>query len=102
MFGYERWCSNVFGCGTGWWSYGWWALCLVVMMIIMGLCFFFMMSMMRRRKGNMMYCLPLFRKAESTSHTASNSARDILDIRYASGEINAEEYEEKKRNLNQT
>ena len=102
MFGYERWCSNVFGCGTGWWSYGWWARRLVVMMLIMGLFFFFMMSMMRRRKGNMMYCLPLFRKAESTSHTASNSARDILDIRYASGEINAEEYEEKKRNLNQT
>jgi len=32
----------------------------------------------------------------------SNSALDILDKRYASGEINKEEYEEVKRTLTQS
>jgi uncharacterized membrane protein len=102
MFGYENWCSNVFGCGTGWCTYDWWALCFFVMMLMMGLCFFFMMYMMRQRKGNMMCCLPLFRKAEGKDYSASGSARDILDKRYATSEISVAEYEEKKRNLNQT
>ena len=91
MFGYESWCS-----------YGWWASCFFVMIVMMGLCFFFMMYMMKRLKGNMMYCLPLFRKAECIDYSASESARDILDKRYASGEISSEEYEEKKKILNQT
>ena len=102
MVGYESWRSNVLGCGTGWGSYGWWALCLVVMIIMMGLCFFFMMSMMRRRKGNTTWNQPLFRKAEGKDYSASDSARDILDRRYASSEISSEEYEEKRRNLKQT
>ena len=102
MFGYASWWSNVFGCGTGWCSYWWWALCLVVMMLMMGLCFLFMTYMIRRRKGNMTCCLPLFRKGGGTNYAAPDSARDILDRRYASGEISAEEYEERKKNLNQT
>ena len=75
---------------------------LVVMILMMGLCFLFMMYMMRRWKGNMTCCLPLFRKAEGTNYAAPDSARDIMDKRYASGEISAEEYEERKKNLNQT
>ena len=102
MFGYENWRSTILGPGTCSYSYGWWTLCLVVMMLVMGLCFFFTMSMMRIRKGNMMCYLPLFRKAEVIDHSASDSARDILDRRYASGEISSEEYEEKIRNLNRT
>jgi len=72
------------------------------MMLMMGLCFFVMVSMMRRRKGSMRCCLPSFRKGETTDYMASDSAGDILDKRYASGEISAEEYEEKKRHLNRT
>jgi uncharacterized membrane protein len=100
MFGYLNWCSGFFGYGTAWCSYGWWVTCLVVMML-MTLCFFFMMFIMRRQKGNMMCCPPFFRKAGGTDYMASDSARDILDKRYVSGEISVEEYEEIKKNLNQ-
>jgi Predicted membrane protein len=99
MFGYESWSSNFFGCGMGWWSSGWWVLCLVFMILIMGSCFFFMISMIRHRKGNMMFHPPLFQKCESTNHTASDSAKDILDKRYAAGEISTKEYAEKKRDI---
>jgi uncharacterized membrane protein len=102
MFGYESWCANVSGWGTGWCSSGWWTVCIAVMMLMMGLCFIFMMFMARRRKGNVMDCPPLFPKGEGSACQTSDSARDILDKRYATGEISAEEYEEKKRNLNQT
>jgi uncharacterized membrane protein len=98
MFGYGSWCSSVFGSGTG--SYGWWIVCFIAMVLMVGLCIFFMMSMMRRWKGGTMCCLPLSRKAEGTGYTPSDSARDILDKRYAAGGINREEYEERKRNLN--
>ena len=101
MFGYDSWSSNVFGSGTGWYSSGWWIVCFIAMMLMVGLCIFFMMSMMRRWKGSTMCCLPLSRKAKGTGYTSSDSARDILDKRYSAGEINKEEYEERKRNLNQ-
>jgi uncharacterized membrane protein len=102
MFGYESWCSDVFGWGPGWCSSGWWAACLVVMMLIMILCFIFIIFMMRRRKGNLTCCSPPVRKNEGTAYPASDSAGAILDKRYVAGEISANEYEEKKSDLNPT
>jgi len=54
--------------------------------------------MMRGRGGGMM-CGSGSRDNESRQNKGQNSAIDILDKRYASGEINKDEYEEKKRIL---
>lgn len=59
------------------------------------MCFF----VMRGRMGPMMWCLG--RSSEDIPRTnAADAASDILDKRYALGEINKEEYEEKKEALN--
>jgi putative membrane protein len=76
MFGYG-------GFGNG---FSWVWLIPLVMMI---LCFF----MMRRHRGCMM--------GWSKSQHYAGSAREILDKRYALGEISKEEYEEKKRDISQ-
>jgi len=68
----------------------WWIFPLVMI----ALCFF----MMRGRKSSMM-CGSGSRDAEGDRIDASDSAMDILDKRYALGEINKEEYEEKKNAL---
>jgi uncharacterized membrane protein len=70
----------------------WWFM--PVAMIV--LCFF----MMRGRKGSMMCG---FGSSDKDTHriNASDSARDILDKRFALGEIDKAAYEEKKRILNQ-
>ena len=68
----------------------WW----IFPVIMIALCFF----MMRGRKGSMM-CGSGSRDTESHRISASDSARDILDKRYALGEISKEEYEEKKNAL---
>ena len=69
----------------------WW----IVPLIMMLLCFF----MMRGRRGTMMSgfgcCGRDWQRAGDTK-----SASDILDRRYASGEIDKAEYEEKKRVMN--
>ncbi|CAB1055909.1 hypothetical protein D1BOALGB6SA_643 [Olavius sp. associated proteobacterium Delta 1] len=70
----------------------WWLFPLVMM----ALCFF----MMRGRKGSMM-CGFGSREEESHRVNTSESAMDILDKRYALGEINRQAYEEKKSILNQ-
>ncbi len=76
MYGYEAF----------WHGFHWWWIIPVGMMV---LCFF----MMWRHGGCMM--------GWSKFHHYAGSAKEILDKRYASGEIGKEEYEEKKRNISQ-
>jgi uncharacterized membrane protein len=71
----------------------WW----IVPIFMMILCFL----MMRRRKGSMM-CGFGSSDIDSKKTRTSDSAIDILDKRYASGEINKQEYEEKKRTLTES
>jgi putative membrane protein len=70
----------------------WWIFPLVMIV----LCFFVMSS----RKGSMMCGFGSHDK-DKHHENSSDSAEDILDKRYARGDINREEYEEKKRILNQ-
>lgn len=78
-----------------WADFGWWWIFPVAMIV---LCLF----MMRGRMGCMM-CWPSSRSSTKTGQIAtSDSARQILDKRYALGEINKEEYEEKKGDIEQT
>lgn len=68
----------------------WWILPIFMMI----LCFF----MMRGRWGSMMCgCGP--RSIDRQQTEGPDSARDILDRRYASGEIDKAEYEEKRKTL---
>ena len=70
----------------------WWIFPLVMIV----LCFL----MMRGRKGSMMCG---FGSGDANRHRTNitDSAKDILDKRYARGEIDREEWEEKYRDLNQ-
>ena len=69
----------------------WWIFPLVMI----ALCFL----MMRNRKGSMM-CGFGSRDEDSHRINVSDSAKDVLDKRYARGEIDKEEYEERNRTLN--
>jgi len=69
----------------------WWVIPLVMMV--------FCLFMMRGRSGHMM-CGLGSHKEDSNFISDSNSAMEILDKRYALGEIDSEEYEEKKKELN--
>ena len=68
----------------------WW----IVPIFMMILCFL----MMRGRRGSMM-CGFGPRSSDNQQAGSSDSAMEILDRRYASGEIDKDEYEEKKRTL---
>ena len=68
----------------------WW-ICPILMI---AMCFF----LMRGRRGLMM-CGFGSRDTNSRQISASDSATDILDKRYVSGEVDKEEYGEKKRTL---
>lgn len=72
-------------------GYGYWWIFPVIMIIMLALCFF----MMRGRIGSMM-CRPGTRGTGSNAGDASESALDVLDKRFARGEIGKEEYEEKR------
>lgn len=71
----------------------WW----IVPILMMILCFL----MMRGQRGSMM-CGFGSRGIDSQQIRVPDSAIDILNKRYASGEINKEEYEEKKRTLTES
>ena len=76
----------MFAYGGVWNGFPYWWIIPIAMMI---LCFL----MMRRRRG----CLTDW----SRPHPDAESAREILDKRYARGEIGKEEYEQKRRDLSQ-
>jgi putative membrane protein len=89
-----------------WADFGWWWIFPVAMIV---LCVF----MMRGRTGCMTgwstyrsaTTTPAIAPSDSATTPAiapSDSAREILDKRYALGEINKEEYEEKRRDIDQT
>jgi putative membrane protein len=76
----------MFAYGGAWNGFHWWWLIPIAMMV---LCFL----MMRGRRGCM--------TDRSRYRHGSESAREILDKRYALGEIGKEEFEEKKRAIGQ-
>ncbi len=73
-------------------GYGLWWIFPLIMIVMMVLCFF----MMRGRMGSMM-CRTGICSTGSQRAGAEDSELDTLNKRYAQGEINKEEYEEKKR-----
>jgi len=77
--------------GSEFFSSSLWWICPILMIAM----WFFMR---RGRRGSMM-CGFGFRDKNRHHIRTSDSATDILDKRYASDEIEKEEYEEKKRNL---
>jgi len=78
-----------------WTDIGWWWLFPFAMIV---LCVF----MMRGRMG-CMAGWSRYRSATTTRGIApSDSAKEILDKRYVLGEINKDEYEEKRRAIDQT
>jgi len=81
--------------GTEFCNFSFWWIFPFMMMVM---CFFMCFFMMRGRRGSMMRG---FGSHDTDSHhiSASDSATDILDKRYASGEIDKEGYEKKKRTL---
>jgi len=76
----------MYASGAVWNGFHWWWILPIAMMV---LCFI----MMRRHRGGM--------TGWSRSRHVAESAREILDKRYASGEISREEYEVKKRDISQ-
>jgi putative membrane protein len=74
----------MFAYGGAWNGFHWWWLIPIAMMV---LCFL----MMHGRRGRV--------TGWPWSRHGSDSAREVLDKRYALGEISKEEYEEKKRDI---
>lgn len=70
---------NGYGMGGGWFGMGLWWILLVALVVVLGVW--------------------LFRRAGDGASAPRETARDILDKRYARGEIGRDEYEQKKRDL---
>lgn len=88
MWGYENFCLG----------FGWWWIIPVAMIIMCALCFFMM-----RGSGRFMACGPFSRMSPDAFWSGrSESAKEILDKRYARGEIEKEEYEAKKKDIERT
>jgi len=75
-------------------GFSWWWIVPIIMMI---LCFF----MMKGRRGSMM-CGFGSRTVDGQQTEVTDSAQDILDRRYAAGEINKDEYVVKKKTLTES
>ena len=78
-----------------WAGFEWWWIVPIAMIV---LCFF----MMRGRVGCMTGWSTSRRVTDTRPIGSSDSAREILDKRYALGEISKEEYLEKKGDIEQT
>ena len=75
-------------------GFGWWWLIPLVMVVV---CFY-----MVRGRGAMMMCGRGIRRAtDEPAIASSDSAMEILDKRYALGEIHRKEYEDKKKVIGQ-
>jgi uncharacterized membrane protein len=73
-------------------GYGYWWIFPIIMIAMVVLCFF----MMRGHASSMM-CGPGFGRSGSHSENASDRSLDILNKKNTQGEINKQEYEEKKQ-----
>ena len=76
-------------------SFEWWWIFPIAMVLW---CIF----TTRRRRGSMSSCCAPRRDEDVPSISSTDSASQILDKLYALGEINKEEYEEKKRALDRS
>ena len=78
--------------GSGFHCYAlWWIFPLLMIILCIFLCVF-----MRRGRMGAMMCRPGSRGKDSHSGDTSDSALNVLNRRYAQGEISKEEYEEKR------
>ncbi len=75
-------------------GYGYWWIFPIIMIAMMVLCFF----MMRGHVGSMM-CGPGFGRSDSHRESVSDRPLDIVNSKYDQGEINKQEYEEKKKEI---
>ena len=75
----------------GWESFGyafWWIFPIIMIVLMIVFCLFMMRGFMGCMRG-------------SHRSGSSDSAMDILNKRYASGEVDKNEYEEKKKAISQ-
>ena len=103
MFRCNDWCSNFLGSDYTWWSSEFWIVCFIGMIIMLcSFMFFFVYAICRWKSNTIGACLT-DQKMNGFNFTSSTiTANDILDKRYALGEINKEEYDEMKENLKVT
>lgn len=70
---------NGWGMGGGWFGMGLWWILIIALVVAVGVW--------------------AFRRAGDSPSAPRETARDVLDKRYARGEIGRDEYEQKKRDL---
>lgn len=70
--------------GYGFWGMGWFWWLFILIIFLLVILFVVRANRSRMTRGDM---------------SSKKSAREILEERYAKGEIDKEEYEEKKKNL---
>ena len=80
-------------------AFGWWWLFPLLMIVFCIVMMFMMRRRMPRMMAGMMDTQGFGAKPENRPLAPTDSARDILDKRYALGEISKEEYEKKKEDL---
>lgn len=81
----------MYGSELGHFSF-WWIIPIVMIIVCV--------LIMKGRRGSMM-CRPWFLSSDHRPYKESDSALDILDKRYASGEIDTAGYQEIKNTLTQ-